>query len=100
MESRRWQNWGWPCVSWAALLCFFGLLFARRQHQIRGLEERKRQLETQQAQALGHRDQLLSRLGDQEDSSKIELALMERLGLVPEGWTKVYFAPSQDQAAK
>jgi hypothetical protein len=64
--------------------------------QIHTLEAKRTRLEEQQVKALLRRDILATQLQYQDDPAAIELALIDRMGLVPEGWTKVYFAPPGD----
>lgn len=45
--------------------------------------------------ASAEREELLRQLHSQSDPEWIELVLMKRLGLVPEGQTKVYFEKTQ-----
>ena len=45
--------------------------------------------------AAAERDELLRQLHSQSDPEWIELVLMKRLGLVPEGQIKVYFEKEQ-----
>lgn len=68
-------------------------------HQIRTLEQKRTILESSQARALARRETLSARLRYQDEPAAIELALMDRLGLVPEGWTKVYFTSTGDPLA-
>jgi hypothetical protein len=98
--GNRWRRWGAPLVLWVGLVCLFGGLLSRRQHQIQGLQQRRSSLEQRQTAALQQRESLKSRLQLQDDPAAIELALMRRLGLVPEGWTKVYFAPMGDRLSQ
>lgn len=45
--------------------------------------------------ASAEREELLRQIQSQSDPEWIELVLMKRLGLVPEGQTKVYFEKTQ-----
>lgn len=56
------------------------------------LDNLRVQLESTKAMALLKRKELRLRLNSQSDLRWIELVLMQGLGLVPEGQTKVYFS--------
>jgi hypothetical protein len=51
-------------------------------------------LQVEKEELLLQREELLLNIQSQSDSTWVELILMKRLGLVPEGKTKVYFDPS------
>lgn len=52
------------------------------------------QLKQEKEQVTQQRDDLLSQIESQKDPAWIEMVLMQKLGLVPEGQVKVYFKES------
>jgi hypothetical protein len=53
------------------------------------------ELEQEKQQALALKQELKLQINSQSDPAWIELSLMRKLGLVPEGQTKVYFTQPQ-----
>ena len=76
-----------------ALLCYGVYDYATRRQERRQkrLEEEIAQREEMVAQLQIEHDDLERRLHSQSDPAWIEMVLMEQLGVVPEGQTKVYF---------
>ncbi len=83
--------------SWWAILFFLLCCFAYDQAaQLKTREEEKLRgklhfLRAEKDQALENQENLKLQIASQEDESFIELTLMRRLGLVPEGQTKIHF---------
>lgn len=83
--------------SWWTILFFLVCLFAYDQAaKRRNLEEEKLRgklshLQHEKAEALSLQKELRQEIASQEDEGWIELVLMQKLGLVPEGQTKIYF---------
>ena len=79
-----------------ALLCYGVYDYAtRRQDRCKErLEDQIAQREKVVAQLETEQDDLERRLQSQSDPAWIEMVLMEQLGVVPEGQTKVYFEES------
>lgn len=75
------------------LLCYFAYdqaMHHRTREKVR-LEKKLYELKTQKEEALRLQEELKLQIASQEDDNFIELVLMRRLGLVPEGQTKVHF---------
>lgn len=51
----------------------------------------------QKSQALKEQQDLESQINSQSDLAWLELMLIKGLGVVPEGYQKVYFYPEEDQ---
>jgi len=83
--------------SWWTILFFLVCLFSYDQAaKRRGREETKlsnklHQLQKEKEEALCVQAELRREIASQEDENWIELVLMQKLGLVPEGQTKVHF---------
>lgn len=77
------------------LLCFFAYDQAvqHKIHEKDKLKEKLNLLKVEKERALAKQEDLKRQIASQEDESFIELTLMRRLGLVPEGQTKVHFIP-------
>jgi hypothetical protein len=86
----------WPVIAWSAVFVLFGGLLYKRIDQIHQLEAKRDRLQCERSEQMARREALAIQLQYQDDPAAIELALLERLGLSPEGWTKVYFAPPGD----
>ncbi len=83
--------------SWWTILFFLICCFAYDQayrHKLREetrLQERLHALKRETARAKEKQEDLKLQIASQEDEAFIEMILMRRLGLVPEGQTKVHF---------
>jgi hypothetical protein len=83
--------------SWWTILFFLICLFAydqaakRRGREEQKLREKFQQLGAAKQEALFKQEELKREIASQDDESWIELILMQKLGLVPEGQTKVHF---------
>ena len=75
------------------LICFFAYDQAakRREREEQKLYKKFQQLIMAKQAALSIQDELKREIASQEDENWIELVLMQKLGLVPEGHTKVHF---------
>ncbi len=86
--------------SWWVILFFLGCLFAydqaakRRNREQEGLQAKWEQVLLAEEEARLLQEDLLREIASQNDPSWIELVLMDKLGLVPEGQTKVHFIPT------
>jgi len=76
-----------------ALLCYGVYDYATRRQDRRQerLEEQINAKEEALTKLLTEHDDLERRLQSQSDPAWIEIVLMEQLGVVPEGQTKIYF---------
>jgi len=75
------------------LLCYFAYDQAvhRKTREENKLREKLHFLGLEKERALAKQEDLKLQIASQEDEGFIELTLMRRLGLVPEGQTKVHF---------
>lgn len=75
------------------LICFFAYDQAagRREREEQKLRIKLQQLTLAKVEALSLQERLKREMASQEDDHWIELVLMQKLGLVPEGQTKVHF---------
>jgi hypothetical protein len=84
------KNW-WMVT----FFCLVGLFFwqnSRKTYFVAAdLQERLADIMEQQRLVALERDDLLLQIQSQKDPKWVELILMRRLGLIPEGQTKVYF---------
>lgn len=78
------------------LLCFFvyDQAVKRREREEELLSQKLHQLVLSKKTALEKQEELRIELDSQSDESWIELILMQKLGLVPEGQTKIHFKTS------
>ena len=79
-----------------ALLCYAVYDYSTRR-QDRRQQRMEQQIESQEERLTDLQQQyedLERRLASQSDPAWLEMVLMERLGVVPEGQTKVYFEES------
>lgn len=83
--------------SWWTILFFLVCFFAydqaakRRNREELALQEKYQQLLLAKEEALAIQEELKREIESQNDQSWIELVLMQKLGLVPEGQKKVHF---------
>lgn len=82
-----WWVWGF------ALLCYFlyngGI--KKKQETYATLQARMMELQAQKLAMLEIQENLLLEINSESDPAWVELTLMRRLGMVPEGQKKVYF---------
>ncbi len=78
------------------LLCFFAYdrALAQKKREEQRLKEKLISIAEQKAHEIEKADELALQIASSQDPAFIELALMRRLGLVPEGQTKVHFVKS------
>ncbi len=72
------------------LLIFFSAM-KKKGHTISDLEHKLAQLEEEKSAALEKKEDLLLQISSFADPAWVEMVLMKRLGVVPEGQVKVYF---------
>lgn len=83
--------------SWWAILfiliCygFYAQGMQKKKETYQQLSARLHQMENEMKSALQKREDLLLQIESQNDPAWIEMTLMRKLGVVPEGQTKVYF---------
>lgn len=84
---RSWWVWGFLAVTYF----FFEHSMEKRREVRSEIASRLVQLEKEKEVALEEQEDLLFQIDSQDDPAYVELVLKRRLGLVPEGQTKVYF---------
>ena len=99
-SSPKEKKWGYSSLiyrSWWVFLCF-ALCFFCYSHAIKkkttayfNLREKLQKLQWEKALSLQDQEDLLLQINSHNDPSWIEMTLMKRLGVVPEGQVKVYF---------
>ncbi len=82
----------WWMVTFLSILAVFSWQSMRKKQLIAGeLRERLDAVMDEKRLAIQERDDLILQIRSQDDPQWVELVLMRRLGLVPEGQVKVYF---------
>lgn len=86
----------WMHAGWIALFCISCIIFyfysvGEKKQETEKLAMQLHKLEFELGCALERNEDLLLKIESQNDPAWIELVLMEKLGLVPKGQTKVYF---------
>lgn len=81
---------------WVILFVFLcGILFEqavkRRNKDYAKLSEHWTKLQVEMSTALQTQQELLKQINSESDPAWVELVLMQKLGVVPEGQTKVFF---------
>lgn len=87
-----------------SLVIFFILIGAflywqaidKKNSVLRSLDEHILTLEQEKGALLETKDDLLLQTNSQSDPAWIQMTLMKRLGLLPEGQLKVYFSQGED----
>ena len=76
-----------------ALLCYilYGQGIKKKQETYSVLQNRVLELEAQKIAMIEIQEDLLLEINSQSDPAWVEMTLMRRLGMVPEGQKKVYF---------
>jgi hypothetical protein len=92
IKEKDWfKQWWWVGVTCLSLIVFFHFSSQKKNQEIQRLKGHLGELNLQ-ARALEERKEELSlRLASVDDPQWIEMVLMKELGVVPEGYLKVYF---------
>lgn len=88
------RSW-WVLLILAVSYLLYSHGIHKKQEAYREILARLHHLEKDKEQALDEREDLLLQANSQEDQASIELMLMKKLGVVPEGQKKVYFQRQQ-----
>jgi len=91
MSRSWWREWWWVvcfCLTATSVYLHF---IQGKSRQIEDLSFRFKEMEKEKQYVLQERDSLRLQIESQNDPSWIEMILMRDLGVVPEGWLKVYF---------
>jgi hypothetical protein len=97
MRKRSWLFEECVLKSWWTILFFLICFFTydqavkRQEREEHSLQKKLNQLITAKRAALEHQEELKRVIASEHDDAWIELVLMHKLGLVPEGETKVLF---------
>ena len=85
------KEWSWT-IAWS-LFCAISLEVAlkARENEYKELQQERISLESQLKEAAKLNEKYLHEMNSQSDPAWIELVLMRKLGLVPEGQTKIVF---------
>ena len=84
---RNWWVIAFVVMAWAVYL----QAIHTKNRLVAKLEEKVHTLEQARATTLAQRKELILRMQSQDDPEWMELVLKEKLGVVPEGQTKVVF---------
>ena len=91
MIRSRWREWWWVvcfCFIATSVYLHFG---QEKKGQVAELSRRLQEMNKQKLLDLQEKESLCLQIESQNDPSWIEMILMRDLGVVPEGWLKVYF---------
>jgi hypothetical protein len=88
------ENW-WVILFFAGSAGVYWQGICEKESIYHDLQTRMSTAQEQLCFASFEREELLRQIRSQSDPEWIELVLMKRLGLVPEGQTKVYFEKAQ-----
>ncbi|MCB1081181.1 MAG: hypothetical protein KDK69_05100 [Chlamydiia bacterium] len=84
------RNW-WVLVFVLMVWALYLQAIHKKNHLVVKLEEKVQSLEKAYSEAALEKEALLLRIESQQDLEWMELVLKEKLGVVPEGQTKVVF---------
>ena len=81
-----------------ALFCFgFYYLLQKKKQEIVILNKKVKLLEDKKIQKLDEKKEMESKINSQSDPEWIELVLMKKMGVVPEGKVKVQFSKEEEK---
>ncbi|MFZ0565199.1 MAG: hypothetical protein WAM28_03345 [Chlamydiales bacterium] len=86
------KSW-WAVVFFLLCSLAYDQAIKRRNREENQLRNKFESLQQKKIEGLAQQEELKRQIASQNDESWIELTLMRRLGLVPEGQTKVHFIP-------
>ncbi len=88
------ENW-WVLLFCALIALWYWHGMREKESIYADLQNRLGMIHNELQLASSEQEELLRQIHSQSDPAWIELVLMKRLGLVPEGQTKVYFEKAQ-----
>jgi hypothetical protein len=91
MVRSLWRDWWWVVSLCLAATSVYLHFIQGKSRQIEELTTRYDEMQREKLAALQERENLRLQIESHGDPSWIELILMRDLGVVPEGWLKVYF---------
>ena len=81
-----------------ALFCFgFYYLLEKKKMEILVLNKKVKLLEVKMQQKLDEKKEMEAKINSQSDPEWIELVLMKKMGVVPEGKVKVQFSKEEEK---
>lgn len=89
-SSSLFRSW-WAFLLMTLLFCFYTHAMQKKEEECSLLKKRLDYLHQEKKRALEQREDLLLCINSQSDPEWIQMILMKKLGLVPEGQQKVYF---------
>lgn len=93
------QSW-WVIAFLFACMIFYEQGLKKRDALYQQLTHQLQTLQKEKEEALIHQKELQLQIKSQDDLAWIELTLMKKLGLIPEGMQKVYFYPIESEEAE
>jgi len=85
----------WWVFGFALLVYFLGLQSFQKKHfLIANLQDQVRYLSVQKSLAQKNKEELQQQILSQQDPAYVELMLMKKLGVVPDGHVKIRFKKS------
>jgi len=90
------REWFWVIAF--ILFCIISLEQALKgqKNEYRDLQVMRVTLETKILEETSRQENLIQEINSQSDPAWVELTLMKRLGLIPEGYKKVVFIPKKE----
>lgn len=90
--KKEWlSKWWWTILFCLASYIFFDSAQRKKDKEIFTLQQQMQQIRSEQQLLAHQKDELTARIESQNDPEWVELVLMKELGVVPEGYMKVYF---------
>lgn len=91
-NNKEWlKKWWWVIAFCLLLFICFDSAVKKKKREIALLSNQLNQILLEKDYLLEEKSELMARIESQSDPAWIELVLMEELGVVPEGYLKVYF---------
>lgn len=92
VKKQSWiREWWWTIAFLAVSSVWYGKTIVTKNAQIAILKDRLESMEKEKKQMMAAQEELLLQKQSQDDPEWVEMILMKKLGLAPEGKQKVYF---------
>lgn len=85
------RRFGWMLLFWGACFAFYSHAMREKTRVCFELQGKIQDLELTKTLSLEEQGELTLQIQSQGDADWVEMVLKQRLGMVPEGYTKVYF---------
>jgi hypothetical protein len=85
------SGWGWLFLFCVAIVGGYGQISKDKKRAIDEYAFRFQELEKARCLMAMEREELQQAIASQDDPAWIEMVLMRDLGVVPDGWLKIYF---------